>query len=85
MVHDPKGERQVSLEGNATEPNFTPDGKKLLYRIVKKAPNEYGWYRDPGEVRIADLESGRSERVVPGLIVPDMGLDEDPRNNHLVG
>ncbi len=78
-VHDARGERQVSLEGNATEPNFTPDGKKLLYRIVKEAPNEYGFYRDPGEVRMVDLESGRSERVAPGLAALNYDVSADGR------
>ena len=39
-IHDANGERQISVEGNAAEPRFTPDGKKLCYRIVKEAPNE---------------------------------------------
>ena len=38
-VHDASGERQISLlEGNAAYPKFTPDGKKLCYRIVKEVP-----------------------------------------------
>jgi hypothetical protein len=78
-VHDTLGERQVSLEGNAAEPIFTPDGKKLLYRIVREAPSASGWYRDSGEVRIADLESGRSEPVVRGLQVFDFDLSADGR------
>jgi DNA-binding winged helix-turn-helix (wHTH) protein len=36
-LHDAKGERQISLEGNAADPRFTPDGRKLCYRIVTKA------------------------------------------------
>ena len=66
-VHDANGERQISLEGNAADPKFTPDGKKLLYRIVKEPPSEFAFYRDLGEVRVADLESGRSEPLVRGL------------------
>ena len=35
-VHDASGERQISLlEGNAAFPKFTPDGKRLCYRIDK--------------------------------------------------
>ena len=68
-VHDARGEHQISLEGNAANPKFTPDGRKLCYLIVKEAPNEFAWYRDPGELRIADLESGRSEPLVRGLPV----------------
>ena len=35
-LHDARGERQISLEGNAADPKFTPDGKKLCYRIITK-------------------------------------------------
>ena len=40
-VHDARGERQISLEGNAADPKFTPDGRKLCYRIETKTPNEF--------------------------------------------
>ena len=39
-LHDGEGEHQVSLlEGNAAYPKFTPDSKKLCYRIVKAVPS----------------------------------------------
>src|SRR5262249_30727001 len=56
-IHDAKGEREISLEGNAANPRFTPDGKKLCYLVVKQAPNTFVFYRDPGELRVADLET----------------------------
>src|SRR5262249_42772837 len=66
-IHRARGERQVSvLEGNAAYPKFTPDGKSLCYRIVKAVPR-FGTNRDPGELWVADLESGRSEPVAPGF------------------
>jgi eukaryotic-like serine/threonine-protein kinase len=76
-VHDAKGEHQISLEGNGTNPKFTPDGRKLCYLIVKEASNEFAWYRNPGELRIADLESGRSEPLVSGLPVLDYDISAD--------
>jgi DNA-binding winged helix-turn-helix (wHTH) protein/Tol biopolymer transport system component len=76
-VHDAKGERQISLEGNGANPKFTPDGKKLCYLIVKEAPNQFPLYRDPGELRIADLESGRSEPVVRDFPVLDYDISAD--------
>jgi serine/threonine protein kinase len=78
-VHDAKGERGILVEGNAAGPKFTPDGKKLCYRIVKEAPNEWTYYRDGGEVRIADLESGRSEALVPGFQALDYDISADGR------
>ena len=78
-VHDAKGERQISMEGNGYSPRFTPDGKKLCYLIVKQAPNQFIWYRNPGELRVADLESGRSEPLVPGLPVLEYDISADGR------
>jgi len=78
-LHDAQGDRQVSLEGNAGSPKFTPDGKKLLYRVLKEPPSEWGFYRDAGEVRIADLASGRSEPVVRGFQALDYDLSADGR------
>lgn len=78
-VHDAKGERQISLEGNGLNPKFTPDGKKLCYLTVIKAPNQFAWYRNPGDLQVADLESGRSEQLVPGLPVLDYEISADGR------
>ena len=74
---DARGERQISLEGNAANPRFTRDGKKLCYLVVKEAPNTWAFYRDPGELRVADIESGRSEPLVSGLKVLDYDLSRD--------
>jgi Tol biopolymer transport system component len=79
-VHDKTGDRQISLEGNVAEPRFTRDGKKLLYRIVKEGPTELVFYRDAGEVWIADLASGRSEPVVRGFNALDYDLSPDGRD-----
>jgi eukaryotic-like serine/threonine-protein kinase len=57
-VHDSRGDRQISLEGKAVHPKFTPDGKKLLYRIRSGNSNEL-W--------VADLESNRAEPLLPGF------------------
>ena len=78
-VHDAKGERGISVEGNASEPRFTPDGKKLLYRVVSEAPNEFAWHRDPGAIRVADLASGRSEPLAPGLDALEYDISPDGR------
>ena len=66
-LHDAAGERQVPIEGNPATPMFTPDGRKVVYRLAKEPPSEFSWFHDSGEVRIADLSSGRSEPVVRGV------------------
>jgi hypothetical protein len=76
-LHDAKGERQIQIEGNPSQPKFTPDATKLVYRIVKEPPSEYAWYRDSGEVRVVDLSTGRGESVVRGLQAFDYDLSKD--------
>ena len=78
-VHDGRGERQISLEGNAADPKFTPDGRKLCYRIVTKAPSEFQFSREPGEVWVADLESGHSAPLAPGLQALAYDISADGR------
>ncbi len=78
-IHDARGERQISvLEGNAADPKFSPDGKKLYYRIVK-AVQIFGTKRDPGELWFTDLESGHSERIAPGFQPLEYDISRDGR------
>ena len=56
--------RQISLEGYAKHPKFTPDGKRILYLAGKSAS-------DPQELWMAELDTGRKERVLPGLLVKE--------------
>jgi len=64
-LHDPSGERQISLEGFSYDPKFTPDGRRLIYRILKGSVP----LSDPSELRIVDLESGQSDSLMPGVAV----------------
>jgi len=67
-LHDANGERQISLEGYAYQPKFTPDGKRLCYRVLKGALP----ISDPSELWVADLESGRSDRLLSRFPVVGM-------------
>src|SRR5262245_12142784 len=78
-LHDARGDRQISVEGNGANPVFTPDGSKLLYRLVREQPNEFAYYRDLGEVVVADLKSGRSEPLVRGFPVLNFDISPDGR------
>ena len=64
-LHDGGGDRQISLEGYAFAPKFTTDGKRLLYQVRKGASSEL-W--------VAELDSGRSEPLLPGFAVALAGI-----------
>ena len=49
-VHDFRGERQVSVEGYGSDPKFTRDGERLVYRILSGALTS-----DPGELRMLEV------------------------------
>ena len=78
-LHGSTGERQISVEGNAATPEFTSDGSKLLYRLVREQPNEFDYYRDLGEVIVVDLKSGRSEPLARGFRVFNFDISPDGR------
>jgi WD40 repeat protein len=63
-LHDGGGDRQISLEGYAFAPKFTPDGKRLLYQVRKGASSEL-W--------VAEFDSGRSEPLLPGFALAPTG------------
>ncbi len=82
-IHDSRGNRQVSLEGNGYAPKFTPDGKKLCYRVPKTASTDAG----PSELRVVDLESGRDNPLLPGFEVvgnPCAAYDISPNGRQVV-
>jgi Tol biopolymer transport system component len=72
-LHDASGERPISLEGNAIDAEFTPDGEKLVYKVVTSLGN----YPLPGELRIASLDTGGSEMLIPGLQAIDYDISAD--------
>ena len=62
-IHSPAGDRALSREGYSFDPKFTPDGKKLCYRILKGVMPQ----GDASDLRIVDLDSGRDESLLPGF------------------
>jgi Tol biopolymer transport system component len=76
-LHDRNEERQILLEGNTVNVQFAPDGKKLYYKVVKSASNSWDSYGVPGEVRVMDLETGRSEVLIPGFEALDYDVAPD--------
>lgn len=69
-VHDQRGDRQISFQGNAVAPQFSADGK-LLYFLMQS-----GQGPDP-ELWRTDLADGESERVLPGYPMQDFAISHD--------
>ncbi len=72
-LHDAKGDRQISSEGLAAGPSFSPDGKKVYYIVGSSSSRAFF----AGELWVAELATGRSERVLPGYMVTGYALSTD--------
>jgi eukaryotic-like serine/threonine-protein kinase len=75
-IHNATGDRQVSVEGYAYLPTFSPEGDKLYYRILKGGVSPF---LGTSELWVADLDSGRNEPVFPGFAVTGYHLSDDGR------
>jgi serine/threonine protein kinase len=73
-VRDGKAERQISSEGFAEYPQFSPDGKKLYYLVRRNGVS--GQFVN-GELWVADLGTGRSERLLPDTLVSGYAISPD--------
>jgi DNA-binding winged helix-turn-helix (wHTH) protein/Tol biopolymer transport system component len=84
-VHDSRGDRQISGEGFARVPGlgfgggadvrpvFSPDGKRVFYLVRTESSRAY----TSGELWTADLDSGRSAAVLPGIAMNEFHLSPD--------
>ncbi len=74
-IHDPRGDHALSTEGYAvaTPPTFSRDGKNLYYLLRHDSPES------PSELWRADLDSGHSEAVVPGVSMLQYDISNDEK------
>jgi Tol biopolymer transport system component len=72
-AHDQTGEHRISSEGFAQSPRFSRDGKKLFYLSHQLARQGFPM----GEVWGADLATGQTERLLPGLFVTSFDISAD--------
>ena len=72
-IHDPRGERQITSEGYASWPQFSPDGKTLYYLLRSRADRRYV----SGELWSANLETGTRERLLPDFLLTDYSVSRD--------
>jgi eukaryotic-like serine/threonine-protein kinase len=72
-IHDPQGDRQVSSEGYAWTARLSQDGSKLFYLVARNASE----VDRNSEIWVADLQSGQSQQVLPGIAVVDYSISPD--------
>lgn len=73
-VHSGNNDRRISLEGYAYWPSFSPDGKKVYYRVLKGGTSPF---LGASELWVADVASGRNEPLLPGIAVTGYDLSSD--------
>jgi hypothetical protein len=74
-IHDSQGDRALSTEGyaDATPPVFSRDGKRLYYLLGRDS------LESPAELLRADLASGKSEVVLPGVSISSYDISNDEK------
>ena len=83
-IHDARGDREVSGEGNAFVPTLAPvmsqpfsaDGRKLFY-LVRQGAQGAGMDQRSGALWVTDLETERRELVLPGFDVIAYDVSRD--------
>jgi eukaryotic-like serine/threonine-protein kinase len=74
-IHDAHGNRALSSEGyaDAVPPVFSSDGERLYYLLRRDSPES------PAELMRADVASGRTEVVVPGVSMREYDIANDEK------
>jgi len=74
-LHDSRGDRQITSEGDGLLPSVSPDGKKLYYLMRDREARRFV----SGELWVADLESGQRERLLPDFVMQHYAISVDGR------
>jgi eukaryotic-like serine/threonine-protein kinase len=70
-LHSANGERLLSSEGYASRPTFSPDGTRLYYLLRRASASGVV------ELRVMDLATQKSDRVLPDFSVVDYAVSRD--------
>ncbi|HEX4006079.1 MAG TPA: protein kinase [Acidobacteriaceae bacterium] len=69
-VHDQQGDRQISSQGNAEQPTFSADGRKVYFLMASgQTQGEELW--------VQDLVNGPAERVLPDTAMQAYSVSAD--------
>ena len=75
MLHDSKGERQLSSANYAVSPQFSPDGQYIFYLVPP--PGNSGHLFGSGELFRVSLETGENQHLLPGFSMSGYALFHD--------
>jgi Tol biopolymer transport system component len=73
-MHDERGDRQITTVGVAYSPRLSVDGKRLYYLV---RPNAYD---SVTELRVLDLSSGKTDRLLPDRSITQFAISPDERD-----
>jgi Tol biopolymer transport system component len=72
-IHDEAGERAITSEGYTRLPRFSRDGARVFYLLQQDSSSS------SAELRTADLGSGKTGSVLPGVSVTDYDISRDEK------
>jgi DNA-binding winged helix-turn-helix (wHTH) protein/Tol biopolymer transport system component len=72
-LHGDGKDRQLTVEGYATQPTMDPAGRRLYY--MARSQESRG--QTSGDLWSVDLESGDRRRVVPSMVIANYSLSHD--------
>jgi eukaryotic-like serine/threonine-protein kinase len=72
-LHDLLGDRQITSQGYAFLPSFSPDGKRLYYLQRSHASRSFV----SGELWTVDLQTGARQRLLPEFLMEHYSLAAD--------
>jgi DNA-binding winged helix-turn-helix (wHTH) protein/Tol biopolymer transport system component len=70
-IHDDRGDHPITSAGNASMPRFSVDGKRLFYLLRRGSPES------ANELWVAGVDSGQSERLLPGFSITSYDISSD--------
>jgi WD40 repeat protein len=72
-IHDAHGERQLTFQGYASLPQFSPEGRRVYFLLRSRESRRYL----SGELWACDLETGKRERLVPQFLLEHYTISSD--------
>src|ERR1700733_9692995 len=75
-LHNSLGDRQITSQGYAFLPSFSPDGKRLYYLQRSRASRSFV----SGELWSVELETGARERLLPEFLMEHYSLAPDGKS-----